>query len=132
MGKPLLADAPLPKTKKTQLKPKSGVQLMIEKPLKKPATRASTPYTHSMRCAGGPEYTKRAHHKTAAGKPYVAQAGTQALDGWWGAAKKSAFGVPAKHPAALNERVRETQWHHWVGDGDRWVAAGEVLSWVPE
>ena len=87
---------------------------------------------HSMCCASGPEYTKRAHRKTAAGKPYVAQAGTQALDGWWGATKKNAFGVPAKHPAALHERVRETQWHHWVGDGDRWVAAGEVLSWVPE
>ena len=34
------------------------------------------------------------------------------------------------HPEAdpVAEHVREAQWRHWLGNADRWVAAGGVIS----
>jgi len=86
---------------------------------------------HSTR-NGGPFYTKPTTHLLPSGERYKAQGGTQSMDSIWGWAKKNMHGVHAGNAKKIDERVREFQWRHWLGDKDRWVAAGEVLSWVPE
>ena len=61
--------------------------------------------------------------------PFVA--GTQCLDGWWKSAKRGLGATNARFDDAVERRVREIQWRHWVGDGDRWEAAAAVISYVP-
>jgi len=86
---------------------------------------------HSSR-KGGPSYTKRVKHVLPDGTQHSAIGGTQSMDGWWAWGKKNCFGVNAAMPGRVNERIREAQWRSWLGERDRWAAAGEVLSWVPE
>jgi hypothetical protein len=39
--------------------------------------------------------------------------------------------VNARHEAAVDRRVTESQWWHWCGFEDRWAAAGEVIAFKP-
>ena len=77
------------------------------------------------------EYTKRFKHVTASGEAFTAVGGTQSLDGWWTHGKRATRGVNAKKKKALDNRIREEQWRHWIGSADRWVECGNVISWVP-
>ena len=58
--------------------------------------------------------------------------GSQGVWGWWAHGKKAAFGVRASFPDSVLAHVHEEQWHHWLGNGDCWDAAGEVISWGQE
>ena len=66
------------------------------------------------------------------GKKVLAVAGTQCLDGWWSHGKKATFGVNARYPDQVEAHIRAEQWQHWLGNEDRWAAAGKVISWIPE
>ena len=77
------------------------------------------------------EYTKVVKHTRNDGKTLSAVAGTQSLDGWWKTGKRNCDGVRASYEGAVDDRVREAQWRHWVGSKDRWVEAGKVIAWVP-
>jgi hypothetical protein len=79
-----------------------------------------------------PEYAKHVTHTDEDGNSYDAVAGTQSLDGWWGHGKEACKGVNARYSVKVEDHLREEQWRHWVGDGDRWAEAGRVLSWTPE
>ena len=76
------------------------------------------------------QYTKVTDHLDLEGNSFKAVAGTQSLDGWWTHGKKAAHGVNAKYPDKVWQHVREEQWHHWVGNDDRWTAVGKVLAWA--
>ena len=76
------------------------------------------------------EWTKTVRHKVG-GKFQCKKTGPQSADGWWSTGKKATFGVGACRPLAIDMRVREKQWHHWIGDKDRWVESGKVIGWVP-
>jgi hypothetical protein len=56
---------------------------------------------------------------------------SRGLDGLWGHLKRNTLGVNARHEAAVDRRVRESQWWHWCGFEDRWAAAGEVIAFKP-
>lgn len=79
-----------------------------------------------------PQFTKTTTHADASGQSFKAVAGTQSLDGWWGHGKAATKGVNARYDTSVSQRVREAQWAHWVGNRDRWVEAGRVISWIPE
>ena len=70
---------------------------------------------------GGPFFT-------AASPVQGALAGTQALDGWWSQAKQNCQGVGAGDDEQIAMRVHESQWRHWFGEADKFVAAGTVLN----
>ena len=53
------------------------------------------------------------------------------MDGWWKHGKRGVSSTNARYPRAVEARLREVQWRHWIGEQDRWAAAGEVISWVP-
>ena len=74
---------------------------------------------------GGPFFT-------AASPVQGALAGTQALDGWWSQAKQNCQGVGAEDDEQIAMRVHESQWRHWFGEADKFVAAGTVLRWKLE
>ena len=76
------------------------------------------------------EFTKPTCHITKDGEPFYSVGGTQSLDGWWSTATRNTSGVGAKHDRILLQRVREKQWHHWIGDKDRWLEAGHVITTV--
>ena len=75
---------------------------------------------HSCR-NGGPFFSKKAVHKHLAGKAgrskKATMAGTQSLDGWWGKPEQNLNGVRAGLDDRIDERVRESQWWHWLGSG---------------
>jgi hypothetical protein len=88
--------------------------------------------SHSHRHGQKGHFTKPTRHVLADGSQHKAQAGTQCLDGWWRVGKRDMFGVKASLPHRVEQHLRESQWRHWLGNSDRWAAAGEVLSWIPE
>jgi len=84
---------------------------------------------------GGPYFTKKVVHKKLTGQSKgknkkATVAGTQSLDGWWGTPKRNLRGVRADHGQRVDERVRESQWLHWLGSDDPFKAAGQVLKEV--
>ncbi len=79
-----------------------------------------------------PQFTKTTTHADVSGQSFKAVAGTQSLDGWWGHGKAATKGVNARYDTSVSQRVREAQWANWVGNRDRWVEAGRVISWIPE
>jgi hypothetical protein len=79
-----------------------------------------------------PQYTKLHQHPLPDGTVLEAQGGTQSLDGWWKHGKRACDGTQARNPTNVEEHVRAEQWRHWIGDADRWVEAGKVISWIPE
>ena len=84
---------------------------------------------------GGPYYTKKATHKHLKGQPVgknkkATVAGTQSLDGWWKSPKMNLRGVKSSCEDAVDARVAQSQWHHWIGDKDPWKTQGEVLKAV--
>ena len=84
---------------------------------------------------GGPYFTKKVVHKKLTGQAKgknkkATVAGTQSLDGWWGTPKRHLRGVRADHGQRVDERVRESQWLHWLGSDDPFKAAGQVLKEV--
>ena len=78
------------------------------------------------------QWTKATSHKDLANRTVKSVGGTQSLDGWWSQGKRATFGVKSSTPDHVDAHVRAEQWRHWVGAEDRWVASGEVFSWVPE
>ena len=42
--------------------------------------------------------------------------------------KQTLKGVKAGLDERIEERVRESQWWHWLGSDDRWSAQGSVLK----
>ena len=77
-------------------------------------------------------YTKVTTHVDAEGEEFKSVAGTQSLDGWWTHAKRATHGVNARYAGQVEAHIHTEQWQHWEGNDDRWVAAGVVLSWIPE
>lgn len=77
------------------------------------------------------EYTKRVAHTLTNGSTYEALGGTKSLDGLFARTRRNISTVQACRPKAVEERVREFQWCHWIGPADRWEKAGKVISWVP-
>jgi hypothetical protein len=78
------------------------------------------------------QYTKNTSHKDSMGNEVKCVAGTQSMDGWWQHGKKAAYGVNARFGSEVDACVRAEQWQHWVGNEDRWVAAGNVVRWFSE
>ena len=108
-------------------------------------TRMARPLTNRLATSGdgqfhdsvshsGPSasYTKTVKHSLPDGKELKAVAGTQSMDGWWTHGKRNTRGVNARYEDKVEDHIREEQWRHWLGERDRWLAAGEVISWVPE
>ena len=87
---------------------------------------------HSQSKGRKPEYAKAVVHADENGNSYGSVAGTQSLDGWWGHGKRATRGVNARYEDKVDDHFREEQWRHWMGDADRWVEAGHVISWVPQ
>ena len=56
--------------------------------------------------------------------------GTQSLDGWWKSPKMNLRGVKSSCDVAVDARVAQSQWHHWIGSKDPWKQQGEVLKAV--
>ena len=54
------------------------------------------------------------------------------MDGVWKHTKLAISCTNARYPEAVELKLREAQWRHWLGSGDRWAAAGRVISWVSE
>ena len=77
------------------------------------------------------QYTKTVIHVDLAGKTFKAKGGTQSLDGHWKHMKRGTGQTRATYSSAVDKRIRETQWRHWVYDLDRWVESGKVISWMP-
>jgi len=102
-----------------------------------PAYREQRPGTrhdsvrHSYKGKQRPEYTKVTTHCDLNGNEFKAVAGTQSLDGWWAHGKRACHGVQAQCEDKVADHIREAQWQHWTGDGDRWLEAGRVISWTP-
>lgn len=93
---------------------------------KRPATGG---FVDSVRHGGTkPEYTKELVHDVGRGVERVVVGGTQAIDSLWCPAKRHCRGVNAIREQAIALRIREKQWHHWIGDEDRWAAAGKVCK----
>ena len=57
-------------------------------------------------------------------------AGTQCIDGTWTHVKRACLGVNAKCPDKIEDHVKESQWHSWLGSKCPWHAMGCVLSWA--
>ena len=86
---------------------------------------------------GGPYYTKKAVHRGLTGQPpgknkKATLAGTQTLDGFWDKPKLNLRGIKAKDEERVDERVRQSQWMHWIGSNDPFIAQGQVLKNVRE
>ena len=75
-------------------------------------------------------YAAETEHKTLEGDTFKAVKGTQSLDGWWKHSKRAVGAVNARYPKPVWQRVLAEQWQHWMGNEDRWKAAGEVLDWA--
>ena len=84
---------------------------------------------HSTR-NGGPYFTQHCTHTEADDSTFDALGGTQTLDPWFGQAKIRARGVRKSYPEAVENKVKESQWHHWVGGTDKLVEAGKVLEYL--
>ena len=76
-------------------------------------------------------YARPAAHVLPNGSVYNAVGGTQSLDGWWKHGKKALGQTNARYTKAVDLKLREAQWHHWLGNDDPWTASGEVISWLP-
>ena len=77
------------------------------------------------------QYTKTTEHHDFEGKAFKSKGGTQCLDGWFQHGKRAVGRTNARFSRAVTHRLRQAQWRNWIGNRDRWVAAGEVISWVP-
>ena len=76
-------------------------------------------------------YAKTCVQNLQSGVQHRSVGGTQSLDGWWKHGKRGVSSTNARYPRAVEARLREAQWRHWIGEKDRWTAAGEVIFWVP-
>lgn len=78
------------------------------------------------------EFTKRVVHENPFGgsAPIHAVAGTQCVDSFNRTAKRHVGATNSRYAGAVDARVREKQWQHWIGDADRWGEAATVLSYV--
>ena len=76
-------------------------------------------------------YAKTSVQELADGSSHRSVSGTQSLDGGWKHIKKNVSPTLAQASALVDHKVREAQWRHWIGNGDRWLAAGELISFVP-
>ena len=67
----------------------------------------------------------------ADGSSHRSVTGTQSLDGWWKHGKRKVSTTPAASIKIVDHKLREAQWQHWIGNADRWVEAGKVISFIP-
>lgn len=87
--------------------------------------------SHSKQGGKKPQWTKLVKHNTPDGKVIATIGGTQCLDGWSAHGKRATYGVQSGNSKAIDAHFREEQWHHWIGDRDRWAAAVDVIQYVP-
>ena len=73
-------------------------------------------------------FTKPVSHQLPDGSNLKTVGGTQMIDGWWRHGKRAVSSINARYPNAIDIKLREAQWRHWIGQRDPWIEAGKVIS----
>ena len=81
---------------------------------------------------GGPYFTKTTMHANPDGSSFQAQAGTQMLDGWFARAKDNCRDVNRRYGSAVDDKIKESQWRHWIQGKDRWAECSKVLQFLED